>query len=69
MGAKDFAEHAERISKRVKEAALAPFIAANRPVRFLNSGKVDKQQIALRIVANEGHPSRPHLRPIGDGVG
>jgi hypothetical protein len=53
MGARDFAEHAERVSKRVKEAALAPMIAANRPVRFLNSGKQDKQQIALQIAAED----------------
>jgi hypothetical protein len=54
MGARDFAEHAERVSKRVKEAALAPMEAAHRPVRYLNSGKQDKQQIAQQIAAEDG---------------
>jgi len=54
LGAKDFGAHAEQISKRVKEASLAPVLAAGRPVRYLNSGKDDKQQIALRIAAEDG---------------
>lgn len=54
LGAKDFGAHAEQISKRVKEASLAPVLAAGRPVRYLNSGKDDKQQIALRIAAQDG---------------
>ena len=49
LGAKDFGEHAEEMSKRVKAAALAPMLAADRPVRYLNSGKDDKQKIALQI--------------------
>ncbi len=32
LAAKDFGEHAEQISKRVKEASLAAVLAANRPV-------------------------------------
>lgn len=54
LAAKDFGEHAEQISKRVKEASLAAVLAANRPVHYLNSGKDDKQQIALRIAAQDG---------------
>jgi hypothetical protein len=54
LGCKDFAEHAEQISKRVKEAALEPMLAAGRPVQYLNSGKDDKQQIALKIAAADG---------------
>jgi hypothetical protein len=53
LAAKDFGEHAEQISKRVKEASLAAVLAANRPVNYLNSGKDDKQQIALRIAAQD----------------
>ena len=59
MGAKDFGEHAEQMSKRVKEAALAPMLTASRPVRYLNSGKDDKQQIALRIAADDGVTEGP----------
>jgi hypothetical protein len=59
LGARDFGEHAEQISKRVKEAALAPMLAAGRPVRYLNSGKEDKQKIALRIAADDGVTEGP----------
>jgi hypothetical protein len=54
LGARDFGAHAEQISKRVKEASLAPVLAAGRPVRYLNSSKDDKQQIAIRIAAEDG---------------
>jgi len=54
LAAKDFGEHAGQISKRVKEASLAAVLAANRPVHYLNSGKDDKQQIALRIAVQDG---------------
>jgi hypothetical protein len=53
LGAKDFGSHAEDISKRLKEASLAPVLAAGRPVRYLNSGKLDKQKIALQIAAEQ----------------
>jgi hypothetical protein len=59
LGAKDFGAHAELISKRLREASLAPVRAAGRPVRYLNSGKDDKQQIALRIAAEEGIVAGP----------
>jgi hypothetical protein len=54
MGAKDFGAHAEKISKRVKAAAVAEFEAAGRPVLYLNSGRDDKQKIALEIAAQDG---------------
>jgi hypothetical protein len=54
LGAKDFGRHAEQISKRMTEASLAPLIAAGRQVRYLNSGKDNKQQIALEIAARDG---------------
>jgi len=53
LGAKDFGAHAEDISKRLKQASLAPVLAAGRPVRYWNSGKLDKQQIALPIAAEQ----------------
>ncbi len=54
LGAKDFGAHAQQISQAVREASLAPVRAAGRPVRYLNSGKDDKQQIALQIAAEHG---------------
>lgn len=53
LGARNFGDHAEEISKKVKRAAVAPFEAANRPVRYLNSGKLDKQGIARQIAAQD----------------
>ena len=54
LGAKDFGSHAETVSKQVKNASLAPMLTAGRPVQYLNSGKDDKQQIALRIATRDG---------------
>ena len=54
LGARDFGSHAQQISQRVKEASLAPVLAAGRPVHYLNSGKDDKRQIALQIAARDG---------------
>lgn len=59
LGGKDFGDHAEAVSKRVKEAALQPMLAAGRPVHYLNSGKIDKQQMALKIAASEGVSEGP----------
>lgn len=59
LGAKDFASHAEEISRRMKEASLAPLIASGRPIRYLNSGKEDKQQIAVQMAAQDGITQGP----------
>ena len=53
LGARDFGAHAQQMSTRIKQASLAPVLAAGRPVRYLNSGKDDKQQIALQIAAQD----------------
>src|SRR5258708_32271537 len=53
LGAKDFGAYAEDISKRLKQASLAPLLAAGRPVPYLNSGKLNKQQFALQIAAEQ----------------
>ena len=53
LGAKDFGAHAEQMSRRIKDASLAPLQAAGRRVQYLNSGKDNKQQIALRIAAED----------------
>jgi hypothetical protein len=59
LGAKDFGAHAEQMSKRVKEAAVAPMLAAHRPVIYLNSGQEDKQKMALQIAAEDGVVAGP----------
>jgi hypothetical protein len=46
---KDFAEHAQDISQKVKRASLAVIENACRPVKYLASGKDDKQKLALEI--------------------
>jgi len=69
LGAKDFGSHAEDISKRLKEASLAPVLAAGRLVRYLNSGKLDKQKIALQIAAEQGIPQWPGVVGSTDGWG
>ena len=53
LGAKDFGVHAAEVSQRVKEASLAAPLASGRPIHYLNSGKQDKQQIALQIAARD----------------
>ena len=51
---KDFGAFAERITERVKQASLAPMKALGRPVRYLSSAQVSKEEIARRIAAEEG---------------
>ena len=53
LGLKDFGEHAEGLSRRVKQASLATIESAGRPVKYLNSGKDDKQQLALEIARTD----------------
>jgi len=59
LGCKDFATHAEQISQKLKEASLAPVLSAGRPVCYLQSGKDDKQQIALEIAARDAVTEGP----------
>jgi hypothetical protein len=59
LGLKDFGEHAEAMSRKVKQASLATMEAAGRPVKYLNSGKDDKQQLALAIARAGGIVSGP----------
>jgi len=51
---KDFGSHVEQVSRRLKEASLAEAEALGRPVRYLNSSQIDKEEIARGIVAKEG---------------
>jgi len=59
LGLKDFGSHAEQLSRRVKQAALAEMEAAGRPVRYLNSGKDSKEEIARGIAAADKIASGP----------
>jgi hypothetical protein len=54
VGAKDFPSHVDAVSERVKQASVASFLASGRPVLYLNSGKENKQQIAIEIAARDG---------------
>lgn len=53
LGAKDFGAHAEQMSKQVKAASLAYLEASGRPIQYLNSGKDNKQAMALEIAARD----------------
>lgn len=59
LGLKDFGDHAEKVSRQVKQASLAVMEKAGRPVRYLNSGKQDKQGLAQQIAASDGIRSGP----------
>ena len=51
---KDFGAHVERVSRRLKEASLAEAEALGRPVNYLPSSQVSKEEIARGIAAQEG---------------
>ena len=51
---KDFGSHVERVSRRLKEASLAETEALGRPVKYLPSSQVSKEEIARRIATQEG---------------
>jgi hypothetical protein len=50
---KDFGSHVEQISLRLKTASLAEANAVGRPVRYLASAEVSKEDIARRIAADD----------------
>jgi len=51
---KDFGSHAEQVSRRLKEASWAEAERQGRPVKYLNSSRVSKEEIARGIAAQEG---------------
>jgi hypothetical protein len=59
LGLKDCGDHAEKISRRVKETSLAVMEKAGRPVRYWNSGKEDQQAVAQQIATADGMRSGP----------
>lgn len=59
LGLKDFGNHAETISKRVREACEDGFQSSGRPVEYLRSGKIDKQELARSIAQRDGITAGP----------
>ncbi len=53
---KDFGAHVERVSRRLKEASLAEAERLGRPVKYLTSRQVSKEEVARGIAAQEGIP-------------
>src|SRR6266571_15733 len=50
---KDFGKHVERTSQQLKAASLTAAQQAGRPVRYLTSSQVSKEQIAREIAAKD----------------
>src|SRR5450432_3587949 len=50
---KDFADHAEQATERIKKAALSPFAKAERPVHYLVSSKTSKEEMARQIAIKD----------------
>jgi len=51
---KEFGSHVERVSQRLKDASLAEATAAGRPVRYLASAAISKEDTARGIAAKDG---------------
>ena len=51
---KDFGSHVEQVSRRLKQASLAEAQALGRPVKYLASSQVSKEEMARSIAAQEG---------------
>jgi len=51
---KEFGSHVEQVSQRLKATSLAEATAAGRPVRYLASPKISKEDTARRIAAKDG---------------
>jgi len=56
---KDFGPHVERTSEHLKEASLAEAAALRRPVKYLSSSQVSKEEVARDIAARDA---------IGEGL-
>jgi hypothetical protein len=50
---KDFGGHVERVSQQLKTASLAEAAAMGRPVRYLASAKISKEEIAHGIAVED----------------
>src|SRR4051812_13563204 len=55
----DFAEHAQKVTERIREAVLLPFQQANRPVQYLPSAHTSKENLARQIAQQDGITQGP----------
>src|SRR4051794_7918677 len=53
---KDFGSHVQRVSGKLKDAAENEANELGRPVKYLNSSQVSKEEIAREILAKDGVP-------------
>ena len=51
---KNFGDHVQKVTERLKEASLAEAKASGRPLQYLNSSQMDKETIARKILAQDG---------------
>src|SRR5204862_158415 len=51
---KDFGSHVDRVSQRLKDASVCEAHEFGRPVRYLSSSQVSKEEIAREIQAKDG---------------
>jgi hypothetical protein len=51
---KSFGEHAEQVTERLKSASLAAAKEQQRPVQYLASSKISKEEVARAIAAKDG---------------
>jgi len=56
---KEFAEHAQQVTERIKQAALQPFQQAGRPIIYLPSATTSKEQLAKQIALQDGIAEGP----------
>jgi hypothetical protein len=49
-----FGEHAEQLTKQIKQASLAEAERLKRPVQYLNSSKIDKKSLAEQMAVRDG---------------
>src|SRR5262250_1710801 len=51
---KNFGDHVEKVTERLKEASLAEATACRRPVKYLNYSQIDKETVARNILVQDG---------------
>jgi len=56
---KDFGQHADQITERIKQASLSQVQSLGRPVRYLASCLVSKEETARRIAREQGIKEGP----------
>jgi hypothetical protein len=56
---KDYAQHVEEVSQRVKRASLASMEACQRPVQYLRGAKQSKEEMARAIALEDGISKGP----------